>query len=268
MTAAQAAEEKVSALSKEFAQKATVTGRKLTKEEQKAAKKAAKKQERAKLAEESRRISSTLSAARFAEDGTTPRDHLENFAAFAKFDRNGLQLTLKAFARGAEGGVPPEVLKACFDMTEANMKASYEESGWGWNALKKQRELESEEARLLVAFDTDDVPRAFLHFRFEREEDQLVLYVYEVQVDQATCARKGVGRHIMLLAELIARRAGMDWVCLTVLNCNEAAAKFYERLGYKMDETSPQVSQMEGEEDASYTILSKRCGAKPATASA
>ena len=57
-------------------------------------------------------------------------------------------------------------------------------------------------------------------------------------MDAAT-ARKGVGKHLMVVLEIIALKLGMEWVMLTVFNANEAAGAFYRRLGYGVDETSP-----------------------------
>ncbi len=223
-------------------------------------KKALKKQQQAAKREANARIHAKLTSARLDDASGLPRNVLVDFVPFAKFERNGLAVDLEFYARGngEQSMVPAEVVDFCFDLTERNMRQHYEQSGWGWNALKKRRELEDEEARLLVARDrATNKLVAFMHFRFEREDDALVLYVYEIQIEQdESVARKGLGKQIMLLAELIGRKWGMDWVMLTVLNCNTPAVQFYHKLKYTVDETSPQ-NDIENE-GCPYTILSKQ----------
>mmetsp|Transcript_5157 Transcript_5157/g.7861 ORF Transcript_5157/g.7861 Transcript_5157/m.7861 type:complete len:263 (+) Transcript_5157:59-847(+) len=193
------------------------------------------------------------------EDNVTrvPRDVLVGFEPFAVYKRNGLDLGIEMFARD---NLPQDVREFCFGLTETNMKDHYETSGWGWNPVKKKRELGAEEARILVAFDNanERQPVAFAHFRFLREDDALVLYVYELQVSQDKISRKGVGRHLMMIMELVARKYKMEWVMLTVLDCNKAASNFYKRIKYSVDETSPQFDAFDVHQDTPYQILSKK----------
>ena len=56
----------------------------------------------------------------------------------------------------------------------------------------------------------------------------------------------------MKLLERVAKEFEMDWVMLTVFKQNQAAMSFYKRIGYKVDETSPNPNS-----EASYLILSK-----------
>lgn len=65
------------------------------------------------------------------------------------------------------------------------------------------------------------------------------------------------------LSELIARKNGMEWVMLTVFTDNTDAMKFYERLGYEPDETSP-CMQDDADGSSTYEIYSKFLGASPA----
>ena len=52
------------------------------------------------------------------------------------------------------------------------------------------------------------------------------------------------------------RRAGMEWVMLTVMTTNADAFGLYSTLGYTMDDTSP--SACDALDDAGYEILSKK----------
>lgn len=94
----------------------------------------------------------------------------------------------------------------------------------------------------------------FVSFRFVLEGDYDVLYIYELQLSPLA-QRRGVGKHLMQLAELVARRAGMQWVMLTVLKNNAGALDFYTRkMRYTVDASSPSAC---GQDDAAYEILSK-----------
>ena len=68
---------------------------------------------------------------------------------------------------------------------------------------------------------------AFMHYRYEIEEDCLMLYIYELQVAQNEATRrKGLGKHMLLLAEMIAKKSGMSGVMLTCQRANAAAQAF------------------------------------------
>lgn len=157
------------------------------------------------------------------------------------------------------------ILESCLALFQANMKEMYKQSSWGFNMEEKRQELSHMHARYLVVtrrkedncttIDQDQV-LAFTHFRFEVDDDdeptQEVLYLYEIQIDPMV-QRNGLGRRIMHLIELIAKEMNMKKVMLTVFKHNESAMRFYERLDYTIDVTSP--SQFG--ENADYEILSK-----------
>jgi ribosomal protein S18 acetylase RimI-like enzyme len=182
---------------------------------------------------------------------TEVRNVLTEFGAFCNIKRNGLNLSLKFFSRGIneKSDVPTEVSNFCFDLTQRNMKEMYIASDWGWNPLKKKREIEDGESRLLLVRDNDKGSFVgFMNFRFERMSEDIVLYVYEIQLEQEI-TRIGLGKQLMILVELIARKWEVDKITLTVLNCNEIAGKFYSYLGYDVEDDSDRL--------ATYTILTK-----------
>jgi ribosomal protein S18 acetylase RimI-like enzyme len=80
------------------------------------------------------------------------------------------------------------------------------------------------------------------------------LYVYELQVDQAH-GRKGIGKRLMQLMELIARKQAMQWLMLTVIKANTNAMAFYQKMKYTVDDTSPSMCYEDADE--CYEILSK-----------
>ncbi|MCL2195853.1 MAG: GNAT family N-acetyltransferase [Oscillospiraceae bacterium] len=61
-----------------------------------------------------------------------------------------------------------------------------------------------------------------------RERDFLL--IDDLCVDE-TCRRQGVGEALMQAAVDFARQHGLDAIELNVMQCNEAARRFYEQLG-------------------------------------
>eukprot|EP00762_Andalucia_godoyi_P003554 ANDGO_04378.mRNA.1 putative N-acetyltransferase C825.04c len=159
------------------------------------------------------------------------------------------------------------VLDAVMKLTGDNMRSLYQQSSWGWNAKKKRREMVHPDHRLILAFH-DSVLVAFAAFRFTHEDDyepaEECVYVYEVQVAQAF-ERKGLGSMLMRCVEQIALRTPCrSRVLLTVFYHNKSAREFYAKLGYEIDETSPDIVLKKNPLEArkyDYFILCKKCAA-------
>ncbi|PHJ21187.1 gnat family protein [Cystoisospora suis] len=181
----------------------------------------------------------------------------------------------------------PELSTQVFNLTKSNMQQLYDEVKFmehGWRDESKRRELTHQDSRLLVVLTDekdeeskregqslssaeDSTPEVkagvdesdflkgvsprrlagFLHFRFEVEEGQAVVYIYELQVE-AQYQRMSIGKRLMLLVELAARnftRQNSDLVKLSKLMCtcirkNTEAARFYRNLcGFQTDESDP-----------------------------
>lgn len=145
-------------------------------------------------------------------------------------------------------------INVCLDLFRRNMAKQYEASSWGLDMEEKLLELKHERARfLLLCSDNNDRKlAAFVHFRFEYDDEEspscAVLYVYEIQIED-TFRRHGIGRKLMGIVEVIAAKEEMSKALLTVFKANHAAMRFYEDLGYAIDDTSP------NNED--YVILSR-----------
>ena len=173
-----------------------------------------KKARRAAEAEKERERRARVRAAEFGI-GDVPRNVLADVpAAFAAFDRHGLALDLTFAAPGLPSWTP-ELADFAFELTRQNMRALYEAApDWGWKDAKKRAELADAASRYVVVRDrATGAPVAFVVFRFVMEGDVDVLYVYELQLS-AGVQRKGLGKHLMVLMELIARRTGMQWCAL------------------------------------------------------
>ncbi|KJE96465.1 hypothetical protein CAOG_06788 [Capsaspora owczarzaki ATCC 30864] len=208
--------------------------------------------------------------------------YLDKLKPFSKFNRNGLDVALST--RHASE-LSKEDMEFCFNLTKTNMETirsltsavddfrtctallkRYNASSWGWSDQRKRTELKEDTARFLLArsqSSADGAPGqlvAFVHFRFDFEstadEAQIpVIYCYEIQLSEPV-QRKGLGKFMMQIIELIGIQEKMLKSMLTVFQANTSAIKFYRTiLNYEIDEISP--SQCDDDE-ADYEILSKR----------
>jgi len=218
-------------------------------------------------------------------------DILASLPAFRSFSRNGVDAALTC-AKARE--LPKPLAEELFAVCKRNMEAAYD-AAWGWSDGAKRAELTHDAARFILvsekkkkeeegdsassaAADDKNADRnksnldvlaslaadpsdllAYVHFRFETDEgtQKPILYVYEVQLrDDPRTRRKGLGRFLMQLLELSARKhgAGLEAITLTVQDSNAAAAALYASLGYVRDECSPCPLE---EPEAGYTILTK-----------
>ncbi|KFB39091.1 AGAP008428-PA-like protein [Anopheles sinensis] len=181
-------------------------------------------------------------------------DPLANFPEYLSYkckreDGTELQLALKC-TRKAE--TDPKVIKWAFKLAERNVGPQYRACSLGWQPKIKQADLNKTWARYLVATEVaTKKPVAYTMFRFDLDYGRSVLYCYELQVE-SEYQRKGLGAFMMKALERMAQHFSMERVVLTVLKNNEDGMRFYQRLGYEVDEMSPGK-----EENAAYEIMSK-----------
>ncbi|XP_020593880.1 N-alpha-acetyltransferase 40 isoform X2 [Phalaenopsis equestris] len=203
------------------------------------------------------------------------KDHLASFMAFSHYDRNGLSVY---FNSGFGDQLSSSIKKYIQNLLKVNMEGPYGQD-WPREEKVKRREMVAPEARYIFVRESSNVVHddsyfkengrmncwtgdgdplvGFVHYRFIAEEDIPVLYVYELQLD--TCARgKGLGKFLMQLIELIARKNQMGAVILTVQKANILALNFYtNKLRYVISTISPsKVNPLSGSEK-SYEILCK-----------
>ncbi|XP_048380966.1 N-alpha-acetyltransferase 40 isoform X1 [Stegostoma tigrinum] len=182
-------------------------------------------------------------------------DPLASFPAFKKYDRNGMNIVIEC-KRVTD--LDPSTVDWAVELTKTNMQTMYEQSEWGWKDREKKEEMTDERAWYLVAREGDSaVPTAFSHFRFDVECGEEVLYCYEVQLESRV-RRKGLGKFLMQILQLLANSTQMKKVMLTVFKHNHGAYQFFkEAMQFDIDESSPSVSGCCGD-DCSYEILSRR----------
>ncbi|KFX90136.1 hypothetical protein O988_08333 [Pseudogymnoascus sp. VKM F-3808] len=162
-------------------------------------------------------------------------------------------------------------LTACFSLVEESSKGDYSASKEGWKPAAKRREMRLLELKYLLVRSTGahDVGRerkagdieAFVSFMPTIEDEQEVLYVYEIHL-APTLRRSGLGRQLMMLVEGVAQKIGVEKVMLSCFTRNVIAKGFYEGIGYEKDEYSPppRVLRDGREVEEAYVILSKRVG--------
>lgn len=206
-----------------------------------------KKQERLEL---ERLMNSRIQLVKKANQQENPLDQLPSFTSFTK---NGLNVELRTQRVTDLDSVTKDWL---MELITANMKKLYEESNWGWKTSSKKEEMTEDAAWYLIARDLDSggKPVAFSHFRFDMDYDDEVLYVYEIQMEEAY-RRKGLGRFMMQILELMCFKNDLRKIMVTVFKHNPQAKKFFrDTMKFVTDETCP-IDDVYEQYD--YEILSK-----------
>jgi len=187
-------------------------------------------------------------------------DPLAQLPAFQKFSRNDLDLRVEC---KQAAHLSEEQFDETFALLENNMKSMYEASSWGWNEKEKKQEMREDNARYLLVYDPTTTTAtsseslvAMCHFRFDVDDDVEVLYCYEVQLHHSV-RRKGLGKFLMQILELMGVKSKMKKVVLTVFKHNTNAVHFFtQKMKYTVDDTSPQYMD-EDTENYDYEIYSK-----------
>jgi len=182
-------------------------------------------------------------------------DPLENLPSFKKYSKNDVEVELTA---ERIGDLDDATKKWLMELITKNMKKLYEESEWGWKESSKREEMFDDRAWYLLARSTSSEDSgkllAFAHFRFDMDYDDEVLYVYEIQLEDCV-KRKGLGKFMMQVLEIMAFKADLRKIMLTCFKHNPAAQKFFKTaLKYEIDETCP-IDDVYEQHD--YEIVSK-----------
>ncbi|CAN6577756.1 unnamed protein product [Malus baccata var. baccata] len=205
------------------------------------------------------------------------KDHLSAFPAFRRYQTNRLSAFLES---GRGDKLSSSVKHYIQNLLKANMEGLYG-SEWPVEERVKRREMVAPEARYIFVREASNASASemstmseqestsascvekrgpmvgFVHFRFVIEEELPVLYVYELQLEPRVQG-KGLGKFLMQLIELIARKNQMGAVVLTVHKSNSVAMNFYlSKMRYIISTISPsQVDPLIWIEK-SYEILCK-----------
>lgn len=170
--------------------------------------------------------------------------------------------------------IPDADFEACFGLIELTSSNAYGGSSVGWSPLKKRKEMKLPDMRYLIAREgsrtvnpnlngssapTQGQILGFLSFMVTYEDGKEVIYCYEIHMSPMAQGL-GLGKQLMLTLEDIGRRVGLEKAMLTVFKSNTKALRFYDRLGFVVDEYSPQPRKLRNGtvKEADYLILSKR----------
>ena len=131
---------------------------------------------------------------------------------FFKFNRNGIENVSIRFA----SKLSDDEVEWAFELVKGNMEDVYDASGYGWDDDDKKGELTEDGARfLLLQNDTTGELIGFVHFRFTVQGEimdtmagELSLHLWDIHILEEY-QRKGLGKHILIILELIARQQKM-----------------------------------------------------------
>lgn len=167
---------------------------------------------------------------------------------YGVYKKDDLEVKFKCFTKK---NIEKSLVKWAFKLTEKNVSSYYNSCALGWTPKVKSNDMNKNWARYLIGYNNENKPIAFSLFRFDFDYGRSCLYCYELQVEQES-QRKGLGEFMMSALERMAKIWSMERLVLTILTNNDGAMRFYKRLGYVLDETSPDKS-----DEPSYEILSK-----------
>lgn len=157
------------------------------------------------------------------------------------------------------------VLESCLKLIEESSASDYRASEIKWSAASKRKEMLLPDMRYLVITSSGtDVTTTFkdvlgfISFMTTYEDGHEVIYVYEIHLARQL---RGLGVGVVLMEEVesIGRCIGVEKCMLTVFGSNERAVRWYDRLGYVIDEFSPRPRVLRNGtvKQPSYKILSK-----------
>ncbi|KNA25012.1 hypothetical protein SOVF_010480 isoform A [Spinacia oleracea] len=180
------------------------------------------------------------------------KNPLAPFSEFLNYNLQGLCLSLE----GGHGAKLSRSLKQyVLNLVKQNMQQHYGDE-WPKEEKVKCRDMVAPEARYIFVYEVPTLVSStekrlmptnehkndvvgFVHYRFITEEELPVLYVYELQLEPRIQG-KGLGKFLMQLLELIARKNCMAAIVLTVQKANLSAMFFYtSKLGYCISSMSP-----------------------------
>eukprot|EP00794_Sanderia_malayensis_P019947 gene19947-21900_t len=209
------------------------------------------KEKKLRHKEEQRKIAEGKALLDAANNKKDPLDSLAS--VFRKYERNGLDIS---FSCKKSTTMTKDEKDVTMNLTKRNMQTLYEQSSWGWNDADKEEEMMDERAWYLLAKDQEDNVVAISHFRFDFDNDDEVLYCYEIQLEKRVRG-KGLGKFMLQILELIGFRAKMKKVMVTVFKDNTDAVQFFNNLKFIVDETSPRYYDPMSPDYYDYEILSK-----------
>ncbi|KAK6000326.1 hypothetical protein QM012_003958 [Aureobasidium pullulans] len=175
----------------------------------------------------------------------------------------------------------PKVPRTLFELIKHTSYNHYKASSQGWDDTNKLDEMKDGDMHYLIIrlnggqlpelekrwskdSDLDQTIVGFLSFMITQEEEENVIYIYEIHISEhfRNC---GLGRHLFNVVESIGGATDMDKAMLTVFRCNVRARRWYDSRGYEVDKMSPRPRKLRGGRsiEPDYEILSKHLQKEP-----
>lgn len=125
------------------------------------------------------------------------------------------------------------------DLFQNNMKEMYQQSDFGFDMVDKEAEMTASTSRYLIAKISDSEESGgklagFCHYRFDMDFGCPVVYCYELQIE-SKYQGCGLGRELIEVLEMIAKKTHMLKVSATVFKFNTASEAFFRKLGFVND---------------------------------
>lgn len=200
-----------------------------------------------------------LRSAIFTRSGRD-KDVTEGIAPqFLTYSRNDMKLTIEFSAKLSRADA-----NWAFDLTKTHMENVYENSGYGWDDEDKMRELTEQGARFLLVRSSEGGKLvAFAHFRFTVQGEVMdimagepCLYLWDLQIEKS-CQRRGLGRHMITVLELIARREKMSYLSLPIQNMDTRSMDWIAKIrGFKPDFELTNLVGFDAETEG-FAVMSK-----------
>jgi GNAT superfamily N-acetyltransferase len=178
-------------------------------------------------------------------------DYLANLPHFAEFHRKGM-LALVQSCRGC----PEEYLDWIMDLVTRNMTHIYD-ANWKWSVECKRHELSEYASNYLIA-TVSGIPIGFVHFRFEQQNDEFVVFLFDVQIEPEYQSR-GLGTFLVTACEFIALERKAACV-MTMVFTSSRAVNFFQKLGYVPHASSPEMVCRDEKTVFRHQILFKHIG--------
>jgi GNAT superfamily N-acetyltransferase len=173
------------------------------------------------------------------------------------------QLTI-SFATGKQ--VPRPDLRFMFNLSKENMEDIYNESEYGWDDDDKRSELKDAATRHLLVRTASGELVGFVSFQmtlqgemYEKPIGLACVFVREMQVVEKY-RRRGIGRHLGRLMEMIGMKHQLSYVEYLVTSANTAAHDFISQKlkGYSTEGREDLLMELDGDwDDDSFVIYSK-----------
>jgi len=203
------------------------------------------------------------------DDHGNDRNVLESLAAFTtlRLAATGAmeeeELTI-SFSTGKT--VPRDEVKFMFNLSKSTMEEIYDESEYGWDDDDKRSELRDPATRHILARTASGELVGFASFQltlqgemYEKPIGLACVFVREMQVVEKY-QRRGVGRHLARLMEMVGMKYNIAYVEYLVMSTNEAGHNFIENKlkGYSTDGREELLMQLDGDwDDDTFIIYSK-----------